>query len=62
MLLNNHLPPYLGLILVLVMIFFGRAFRDNWKNKNDRWLIKAWIYGVISSSSFFIIALVPLDI
>jgi len=62
MLLNNHLPPYLGLILVLVMIFFGQAFRENWKNKNDRWLIKAWIYGVISSSSFFIIALVPLDI
>tara|TARA_B100000780_G_scaffold245861_1_gene190101 strand:+ start:150 stop:284 length:135 start_codon:yes stop_codon:yes gene_type:complete len=44
------------------MIFFGRAFRENWKNKNDGWLLKAWVYGLISSTSFFIIALVPLDI
>ena len=62
MLLNNYLPPYLGLILVLLMIFFGRAFRENWKNKNDGWLLKAWVYGLISCTSFFMIALVPLDI
>jgi hypothetical protein len=61
MLLNNYLPSYLGLILVIVMIFFGQAFRANWKNKNDKWVLKAWIYGLISSSSFIVIALVPLD-
>ncbi|MDC1173393.1 hypothetical protein OAT33_02380 [Methylophilaceae bacterium] len=61
MLLNNYLPSYLGLILVIIMIFFGQAFRANWKNKNDKWVLKAWIYGLISSSSFIVIALVPLD-
>tara|TARA_B100000768_G_scaffold78874_1_gene75002 strand:+ start:322 stop:456 length:135 start_codon:yes stop_codon:yes gene_type:complete len=43
------------------MIFFGQAFRANWKNKNDKWVLKAWIYGLISSSSFIVLALVPLD-
>jgi hypothetical protein len=62
MLLNNYLPSYLGLILVILMIFFGQAFRANWKNKNDKWVLKAWIYGLISSSSFIVIALVPLDV
>ena len=61
MLLNNYLPSYLGLILVILMIFFGQAFRANWKNKNDKWVLKAWIYGLISSSSFIVLALVPLD-
>tara|TARA_B110000285_G_C14951786_1_gene527163 strand:- start:687 stop:875 length:189 start_codon:yes stop_codon:yes gene_type:complete len=61
MLLNNYLPSYIGLILVILMIFFGQAFRTNWKNKNDKWVLKAWIYGLISSSSFIVIALVPLD-
>ena len=61
MLLNNYLPSYLGLILVIIMIFFGQAFRENWKNKNDKWVLKAWIYGLISFSSFIVIALVPLD-
>jgi len=60
--LNNYLLPYIGLILVVLMIFFGQAFRENWKNKNGRWLLKAWIYGLISFSSFFMIALVPLGI
>jgi len=60
--LNNYFPPYIGLILVVLMIFFGQAFRENWKNKNSRWLLKSWIYGLISFSSFFMIAFVPLGI
>ena len=60
--LNNYLPSDIGLILVILMIFFGKAFRENWKNKNGRWLLKAWIYGLISFSSFFMIALIPLGI
>jgi|TARA_B110000003_G_scaffold203412_1_gene202148 hypothetical protein len=44
------------------MIFFGRAFRENWKTKKEGWIIKSWIYGFISSTSFFILAFVPLDL
>jgi hypothetical protein len=43
------------------MIFFGQAFRINWKNKKNMWILKAWIYGLLSSTSFFILILVPLD-
>ena len=62
MLSDIYLPQYTGLILIILMVFFGRAFRENWKKKKNKWVLKAWIYGLISSSSFFIIALVPLDL
>ena len=53
-----------GLALLILMVFFGKAFRENWKMKDTNtvkaWLIKAWIYGLLSSISFFIIVLVPM--
>jgi len=46
------------------MVFFGKAFRENWKMKDivtsNSWLIKAWFFGLLSSISFFIIVLVPM--
>ena len=53
-----------GLTLLILMVLFGKAFRENWKMKDintvQAWLIKAWIYGLLSSISFFIIVLVPM--
>ena len=53
-----------GLALLVLMILFGKAFRENWKMKDTKtvkaWLIKAWIYGLLSSISFFIIVLIPM--
>ena len=53
-----------GLALLILMVIFGKAFRENWKMKDintvKAWLIKAWIYGLLSSISFFIIVLVPM--
>ena len=53
-----------GLVLLILMVLFGKAFRENWKMKDINtvkgWLIKAWIYGLLSSISFFIIVLVPM--
>jgi hypothetical protein len=62
MLPDIYLPSYVGLILSLLMIFSGQAFRINWKNKKNRWVLKAWIYGLLSSTSFFILVLIPLDL
>ena len=35
-----------GLALLILMVLFGKAFRENWKmkdiNKVKSWLIKAW--------------------
>ncbi len=49
----NYLPSYADLLLILLMIFFGRAFRENWKAKEKNWILKSWIYGVISAATFF---------
>ena len=53
-----------GLVFLVLMILFGKAFRENWKMKDTKtvkaWLIKAWIYGLLSSISFFIIVLIPM--
>ena len=61
MLPDIYLPSYFGLILLLLMIFSGQAFRINWKNKKNRWILKSWIYGLLSSTSFFILVLVPFN-
>ena len=57
----NYLPSYAGLLLVLLMIFFGRAFRENWKAKEKNWILKSWIYGLSSAASFFGIIFIPFD-
>ncbi|MDA7545962.1 hypothetical protein N8870_03915 [Alphaproteobacteria bacterium] len=50
--------------MLVLMIFFGKAFRENWKMKNtvvsNSWLFKSWVFGLLSSISFFIIVLVPM--
>ena len=61
MLPDIYLPSYVGLILLLSMIFSGQAFRINWKNKKNRWVLKSWVYGLLSSTSFFILVLMPFD-
>ena len=64
MLSNISYTSLEGLLLLILMVFFGKAFRENWKMKDtvtsDSWLIKAWFFGLLSSISFFIIVLVPM--
>ena len=61
MLPDIYLSSHIGLILLLSMVFSGQAFRINWKNKKKRWILKSWIYGLLSSTSFFILVLVPFN-
>jgi len=49
-----------GLLLLLLMIIFGKFFRENWKKKKKNWVIKSWIYGLISSISFFLMISLPM--
>ncbi|MDC3089014.1 hypothetical protein OA505_04415 [Alphaproteobacteria bacterium] len=49
-----------GLILLVALIFFGRAFRENWIKKGKNWIYKSWFFGLISSLSFLILALIPM--
>ena len=50
-----------GLILLIVLIFAGRAFRENWIKKGENWIFKSWFYGLISSVSFLILVLIPMS-
>jgi hypothetical protein len=59
---NLTLSPLAGIVLLLVMILSGRAFRQNWKAQAVGWQKRAWIYGLPSAISFLTLALVPLRI
>ena len=44
-----------GIILLLILIFAGKAFRENWINKEKPWVLKSWIYGILSAVCFFVL-------
>jgi hypothetical protein len=44
-----------GIILLLILIFAGKAFRENWKNKEKPWVLKSWSYGILSAVCFFVL-------
>lgn len=56
------LTPFTGVILLLVMVFCGRQFRENWKAQAEGWILRAWAYGIPVVVSFFVLAFVPLEI
>ena len=59
MLASLTLTPLTATMLFLGMIFFGRAFRQNWKAQGPNWRLKAWIYAVPALVCFAIVAFVP---
>ena len=61
MFLNLSYSSMQGLILLIVLIFAGRAFRENWTKKGKNWIFKSWFYGLISSVSFLILVLIPMS-
>ncbi|MBT4233909.1 MAG: hypothetical protein P8O08_13925 [Paracoccaceae bacterium] len=58
---NLALTPASGVALLLVMIFAGRAFRENWKAQSEGWSNRAWLYGIPATIAFFALALIPLN-
>ncbi|MCB1354384.1 MAG: hypothetical protein KDK03_16765 [Rhodobacteraceae bacterium] len=54
------LTPLAGVLLLLVMIFSGRAFRENWKAQAEGWVLRAWLYGVPAALAFLALAFIPL--
>lgn len=56
------LTPLAGILLLLVMIFAGRAFRENWKAQAEGWVLRAWLYGVPAALAFLALAFIPLHV
>ena len=44
-----------GIILLLILVFAGKSFRENWKKQEIPWVLKSWVYGIISAVCFFIL-------
>ena len=44
-----------GTFLLLILIFAGKSFRENWKKQEIPWVLKSWVYGTISAVCFFIL-------
>ena len=57
-----HLSPLTGTALLLVMVFAGRAFRQNWKAQGPHWKLKAWPYGLAAAAAFLALAFIPMEI
>ena len=49
-----------GLLLLLLMIIFGKFFKENWKNKKKNWVARSWVFGLVSSISFFLMVSIPM--
>ncbi len=52
--------PVIALVLLLVLVFSGKIFRESWKAQGPNWQIKCWISGLIALGSFMVLAFVPL--
>lgn len=61
MLSSLTLSPAAGIILLLVMVFAGRQFRENWKAQAPGWQKRAWLYGVPAALCFAALAFIPLE-
>ncbi len=55
------LNPLLAAVLLVAMIYCGKAFRQNWASKGPGWVKRAWVYGSLAFLSFVVVAFVPLD-
>ena len=60
MLENYSYTSFEGIILLLIMIIAGKAFRENWNKQGSQWIIKSWLYGILSGISFLIIVVFKL--
>jgi hypothetical protein len=55
------LGPVSGVLLLVVMLFCGRQFRETWKAQADGWQRRAWLWGVPVVVSFALLVSLPLS-
>ncbi|WP_068117019.1 hypothetical protein [Tropicimonas marinistellae] len=56
---TQSLTPVTATALLLVMVFAGRGFRQNWKAQGQHWQLKAWAYGLPALLAFAALAFLP---
>ncbi len=56
-----HLTPLVAVILLIVAVASGHLYRENWKSKPKRWLLRAWIYGAIACVTLLALGFIPLE-
>ena len=60
MLSNLYLTPVSGVILVVIVALSGHRFRKAWKEQEEGWKPRAWIFGVMAAAGLCTLAFVPL--
>lgn len=55
------LTPVTGTLLLLVLVFCGRGFRQNWKAQEEGWVRRGWLYAIPVLISFTALAFLPLE-
>ncbi|MBE3637873.1 hypothetical protein [Mangrovicoccus algicola] len=53
------LTPLWATGLLLVMVFCGRQFRENWKAQESGWVRRAWSWGLPAAAAFAVLAFAP---
>ena len=51
--------PYLGIALLILFVFAGKIFRDNFKLKGAHWQRNCWLAGAVATACFTILAFSP---
>ena len=57
-----YLTPITAVPLFLILVFCGRAFRQNWKAQGPNWQLKSWLYGLPAVAAFLALAFIPMEI
>jgi hypothetical protein len=52
--------PFVAVILVFAVVICGHRFRLAWKEQSTGWVLRAWVFGLISGGGLLVLAFVPL--
>ncbi|MEQ9695573.1 hypothetical protein [Shimia sp. SDUM112013] len=55
-----YLTPLTGTILVVLVAFCGHRFRKAWKEQDEGWQTRAWLFGVPAMMGLLALGFVPL--
>jgi hypothetical protein len=56
-----HLTPTTGMILVFLVVVCGHRFRKAWKEQEEGWQKRAWIFGVPALLGLLALGFLPLE-
>ncbi|MTI16045.1 hypothetical protein E1162_02195 [Rhodobacteraceae bacterium RKSG542] len=50
--LFQDMPRWWGIVFLITFAITGRLFRDNWRQQNEGWQNRCWVFGSAAVISF----------